>query len=125
MHRIQIQTKSSQLLITQIHQDKPFGFSISPLMSILTTPNAQSLNFGIKIKWNTIEWSKTKAKLEKVHLEGENHKTQELARKRQMASRTKWKCNEKLNTPPTILNESSPPLVEFIMFSTNFSQPPG
>jgi hypothetical protein len=60
----------------------------------------------------------------KGHLEGENCKTQELARGRQTASRTKWKCNEKLNTPPNFLNANSPPLVEFIMFSTSFSQPP-
>jgi hypothetical protein len=65
--------------------------------------------------------TQTKEKLEKGHLEGENHKTQELARKRQMRSR----CNEKLNTPPNYLNASSPPLIEFIMFSISFSQPPG
>jgi hypothetical protein len=58
------------------------------------------------------------------HLEYENRKTQELVRKRQTISQTKWKCNKKLNTPPTFLNASSPPLVELIMFSTNFSQPP-
>jgi hypothetical protein len=37
----------------------------------------------------------------------------------------KWKSKEKLNTPPNFLNASSLPLVEFIMFSTNFSQPLG
>jgi hypothetical protein len=63
-------------------------------------------------------------KLKKGHLEGENRKTQKLARKRQMASRTKSKCNEKLNTPSSFLNASSPPLVEFLMLFTNFSQPP-
>jgi hypothetical protein len=32
----------------------------------------------------------------------------------------------KLKTPPNFLNASSPPpQVEFIMFSTNFSEPPG
>jgi hypothetical protein len=37
----------------------------------------------------------------------------------------KWKGKEKLNTPPKFVNESSPPQVEFIMLSTNLSQPPG
>jgi hypothetical protein len=35
------------------------------------------------------------------------------------------KRQKKLHTPPNFLNASSPPEVEFIMFSTNFSQPPG
>jgi hypothetical protein len=93
-------------------------------MSTLTTPNAQSLNFRFKIKWSTIEWPITKEKLLKGHLERENRKTQELARKRQPASRTKWKCNEKLSTSPTFLNACSPLLVEFIMFlQTSLNHP--
>jgi hypothetical protein len=60
----------------------------------------------------------------KGHLQRENRKTQELARKRQTTSLTKWKCNEKLNTPPTFLNASSPPLVKFIMFTqTSLNHP--
>jgi hypothetical protein len=90
MHQIQIQTKSkSTTHHTNKPRHKPLGFSISPLMSTLTTPNAWSLNFGLKIKWSTIEWHKIKEKLKKCYLEGENCKTQELARKQQMTSRTK------------------------------------
>jgi hypothetical protein len=62
---------------------KPLGFSISSLMSTLTTPNAQSLNFRLKFKWSTTKWPKTKGKLKNGHLEKENYKIQELVRKRQ------------------------------------------
>jgi hypothetical protein len=41
------------------------------------------------------------------------------------AETDKRKSKEKYNTPSNFLNASSPPLVEFIMFSTNFSQPSG
>jgi hypothetical protein len=58
--------------------------------------------------------------IKKGRLVRENHKTKELARKRQMTNE-KVKKN---STPPNFLSASSPPLIEFI-FSTNFSQPPG
>jgi hypothetical protein len=38
---------------------KSLSLSISPLMSTLTTPNAQNLNFRFNIKWSTHEWPKT------------------------------------------------------------------
>jgi hypothetical protein len=55
-------------------------------MSTLTTPNAQSLNFRFKFKWSTTKWPKIKDKLKNGYLEKENHKIQELARKRQMTN---------------------------------------
>jgi hypothetical protein len=74
-------------------------------MSTLTTPNAQSLNFGSKIKRSTSEWTKTKDKLKKGHLVRENRKTQEMARKQQMTNE-KVKKNSALT--PNFLNAISP-----------------
>jgi hypothetical protein len=48
---------------------------------------------------------RTKDKLEKVPSGREHHKTQGLTRKRQT---TNEKSKQKLNTPPTFLNASSP-----------------
>jgi hypothetical protein len=90
-------------------------------MSTLTTLVAQSLNFEFKINWSTNKWSKTKCRLKNVHLERENHKTQELARKRQTTNE-----NAKKNSPLHLtFSMQALPFGRIYYVFTNFSQPPG
>jgi hypothetical protein len=51
LSQIQIQTSPSQWLITIKPKNWPLGFSISPLLSPLTT-KAQSLKFESKTPWS-------------------------------------------------------------------------
>jgi hypothetical protein len=48
---------------------KPLGFSISPMMSTLTTSNVQSLNFKSKTNLSTTKCPETKDKLKNDHIE--------------------------------------------------------
>jgi hypothetical protein len=65
---IRIQTSPSQWLITIKPMNWPLGFSISPLMSPLTT-KAQSLNFESKTPWSTGRRPKKLRKAQEDHLE--------------------------------------------------------
>jgi hypothetical protein len=65
MSRIRIQTLSSQWLITIKPTNWTLGFSISPLMSPLTT-KAQSLKFESKTPWSTARRPKSQEKLKTI-----------------------------------------------------------
>ncbi len=68
MSQIWIQTLACQWLITIKSRYWPLGFSISPLMSPLTT-KAQSLKFESKIPWSTARRLKKPRKAREGHLE--------------------------------------------------------
>jgi hypothetical protein len=61
-------------------------------------------------------------KAQKGHLEGENHKTQESGKQQVEPNGNAMKS---LTLPLPFSMQALPLLVEFIMFFTNFSQPPG
>jgi hypothetical protein len=65
---IRIQTSPSQWLITIKARNWPLGFSISPLMSPLTT-KARSLKFKSKTPWSTARRHKKARKAQEGHLE--------------------------------------------------------
>jgi hypothetical protein len=65
---IQIETLPSQWLITIKPRNGPLGFSISPLVSPLTT-KAQSLKFKSKTPWSTVRRPKKPKKAQEGHLE--------------------------------------------------------
>jgi hypothetical protein len=128
LFRIQIQTSPSQWLITIKPRNWPLGFSISPLMSPLTT-KAQSLKFKSKTPWSTARRPKKPRKAQEGHLEegkpqkpttgkkggkakqngkeelGKAQKSKKLkinieAQKNKKSSKTAQKL--KINTPPEI-----------------------
>jgi hypothetical protein len=66
--RIRIQPSPSQWLITIKPRNWPLGFSISPLMSSLTT-NAQSLKFESNAPWSTARRPIKPRKAQEGHLE--------------------------------------------------------
>jgi hypothetical protein len=68
LSRIRIQTSPSQWLITIKPRNITVGFSISPLMSPLTT-KAQSLKFESKTPWSTARRPKKPRKAQEGHLE--------------------------------------------------------
>jgi hypothetical protein len=125
---IQIQISPSQWLITIKPRNWPLGFSISPLMSPLTT-KTQSLKFESKIPWSTARRPKKLRKTQEGHLEEEKsqkptrgtksgkskqngkeelRKTQKC--KNRSKSTQKLKNNTPLkSTPPNTLNASSLP----------------
>jgi hypothetical protein len=70
MSQIRIQISPSQWLITIKPRNWPLGFSISPLMSPLTT-KAQSLKFESKTPWSTARRLKKSRKAQEDHLEEE------------------------------------------------------
>jgi hypothetical protein len=74
MRQIQIQARTSQLLITHINQDINHLVSQSPpLMSTLTIWSVQRLNFEFKINWSTTKWPKTKDKLKNGHVDSSSN----------------------------------------------------
>jgi hypothetical protein len=70
LSQIRIQASPSQWLITIKSTDWPLGFSISPLMSPLTT-KIQSLKFESKTPWSTPRRPKKPRKAQEGHLEQE------------------------------------------------------
>jgi hypothetical protein len=117
LSQIQIQTSPSQWLITMKPRNEPLGFSISPLMSPLTT-KAQSLKFESKTPWSTDRRPKKPRKAQDGHLEeGKPQKPTKGKKKRQ--SQAKWQSSNQgksskstlllKSTPPNALNVSSPP----------------
>jgi hypothetical protein len=68
LSRIRIQTLPSQWLITIKPRNEPLGFSISRLMSPLTT-KAQSLKFESKTRWSVARRPKKPRKTQEGHLE--------------------------------------------------------
>jgi hypothetical protein len=126
LSRIRIQTLPSQWLITIKPRNWSLGFSISPLMSPLTT-KAQSLKFESKTPWSTARRLKKLRKAQEGHLEEgkpqkptkgtkngkakQNSKKElEKAQKSKKGSKSAQKL--KINTPPEInptntLNASS------------------
>jgi hypothetical protein len=68
LSQIRIQNSSSQWLITIKPRNWPLGFSISHLMSQLTT-KAQTLKFESKISWSTARRPKKPRKAQEDHLE--------------------------------------------------------
>jgi hypothetical protein len=122
LSQIRIQTSPSQWLITIKARNGPLGFSISPLMSPLTT-KAQSLKFESKTPWSTARRPKTSEKAQQGHLEEEksqkpaNDMKSEKAKQNDKeelgkAQRSKKNSNQgkssksaqklKINTPPEI-----------------------
>jgi hypothetical protein len=113
LSRIQIQTSPSQWLITIKPMNWPLGFSISPLMSPLTT-KAQSLMFEFKTPWSIVRRPQKPRKAQEGHLEeGKLHnpingtKSGKVAKKSRKSSKSAQKL--KIDTPPNTLNVSSPP----------------
>jgi hypothetical protein len=90
--RIRIQTSPSQRLITIKPRNWQLGFSISPLMSPLTT-KTQILKFKSKTPWSTARGQKKPRKAQAGHLEEE--KPQKPANGKKSGKTTKWQRRAK------------------------------
>jgi hypothetical protein len=114
--RIQIQTSPSQWLITIKPRNWPLGFSISPLMSPLTT-KAQSLTFESKTPWSIARRPIKPRKAQKGHLEegkpqkptkgtksgkAKQNGKKELTKAQKSKKSSKSTQKLKINTPPEI-----------------------
>jgi hypothetical protein len=122
LSRIRIQTPPNQWLITIKPRNWPLGFSISPLMSPLTT-KAQSLKFESKTPWSKARRSKKPRKAQEGHLEeGKPQKPTKYMKSDKANQNGKQELRETQNqhksskstlplksTPPNPLNASSPP----------------
>jgi hypothetical protein len=120
LSRIWIQTSSSKWLITIKPRNWPLGFSISSLMSPLTT-KAQSLKFESKIPWSTTRRPKKPRKAKGGHLEEgkpqkptkckksgkANQNSKEELRKTQK-SKKRSKSTQKLKRVTKYQNQHSP-----------------
>jgi hypothetical protein len=79
---------SSQWLITIKLRNRPPDFSISPLMSQLTTKE-QSLKFESKTPWSTARWPKKTRKAQECHLEeGQPQKARKAAKPNKMIKKS-------------------------------------
>jgi hypothetical protein len=96
---IRIQTSPSQWLITIKPRNVPLGFSISSLMSPLTT-KAHSLRFESKTPWSTARRPKKTRGAQECHLEeGKPQKSTKGKKKRQ--SQAKWQERAKKSSKST------------------------
>jgi hypothetical protein len=98
--QIWFHTSPSQWLITIEPRNWLLGFSISPLMSPLTT-KTQNLKFESKTPWSTDRRPKSKEKLKRSPRRSKTTEANKKARK----TAKSWKEQEeklKTNTPPEI-----------------------
>jgi hypothetical protein len=121
LSRIWIQTSPSQWLITIKPRNWLLGFSISPLMSPLTT-KVQSLKFESKTPWSTFKRPKKPRKAQEGHLEDGNPqkptigtkigKAKQIGKDELRKAQTQHKNSKTTlplkSTPPNTLNASSP-----------------
>jgi hypothetical protein len=128
LSRIRIQSSPSQWLITIKPMNCPLGFSISPLMSPLTT-KAQSLKFKSKTPWSIAKRPKKPRKAQEGNLEEgklqkpangmKNSKAKQNGKEElRKAQKSKKSSNQSKSskstlplksTLPNTLNASSPP----------------
>jgi hypothetical protein len=141
LSRIQIQTSPSQWLITIKPMNWPLGFSISPLMSPLTT-KTQSLKFKSKTPWSTARRPIKPRKAQEGHLEegkpqkpangtksgkAKQNSNEELEKAYKSRRSSKLKQKLKINTPPEI-NSPQPSQCKLSSLDSHlscfFSHPP-
>jgi hypothetical protein len=116
LFQIRIQTSPSQWFITIKPRNGPLVFSISPLMSLLTT-KAQSLKFESKTPWSTARRPKKPRKAQEGHLEegkpqkpvngmksgkAKQNGKKELREAQKSKKSSKSVQKLKINTPPEI-----------------------
>jgi hypothetical protein len=106
MSRIQIQTLPSQWFITIKSRNWPLGFSISPLMSSLTTKRTKVES---KTPWSTARIPERSRKAQEDHLEeGKAARPIKDTKKRQTKEMSKEKLKTKTNRARKAQTQNSP-----------------